>query len=110
MKYKFLTRRVTLLVFGDKNDTNYTGSCQVTIVGNKGIIDTMIGGDLYKLFLEEGLGCFKELGLVEIEACVTPAHLRLLKRYLSDKLNIEETAGIFETGGIALIWVSIKEK
>ena len=84
MKYKYLTRRVTLLIFNDHDPINYSACCQININGNRGTIDSLVGKAFYEFLHEYGYIPFKELGLVEVCAAMTPAHLRLLKMYLKD--------------------------
>lgn len=111
MKYKVLPRRVTLLVYADDDPINYTASCQVNINGNRGTIDTLMGGDFYKLLVEQGFDVFKDMGLVEVSAMVSTSHIRLLKRYLKEKIIITEEGGIFMEGiPRDFVWVRITEK
>lgn len=111
MKFKILPRRVTVLVYGDEDSTNYTASCQVNINGNRCTIDTLMGGDFYKIWLKKELNLFKELNVIEICAAVNSGHLKLLKRYFKDSLNFEEEGGVFIPGtDKELIWVRITEK
>jgi hypothetical protein len=110
MQYKFLPRRVTLLVFDDKDNVNYTAACQININGKYGTIDTLVGGDFYKMLAEYGYQPFKDLGLVEISAAVTYAHLRLLKRQLRDIKITEVEEPSTEDSHLKLCWIRITEK
>lgn len=111
MKYKVLTRRVTLLIFG-KDPVNYSAACQININGLHGTIDTLIGSDFYEFLSEYGYQPFKDLGLVEVSAAVTEAHLKLLRRRLKN-INIEITKieEPEEVGpNLTLCWVRMIEK
>ena len=110
MKYKFLTRRVSMLVFDDNDPVNYVASCQININGNDGTIDTLNGKDFYKCLRQYGVKPFKELGLDEVRACVTPAHLRIIKANLSDAMNINTLGEFTSAEGIELVWISFTEK
>jgi len=111
MKFKILPRRVTVLVYGDDNSVNYTASCQVNINGNRCTIDSLMGGDFYKMWLSGKLNLFKELNVIEICAAVKIGHLKLLKKYFKDKYNIIEEAGLFIEGtSDELVWIRITEK
>lgn len=111
MKYKVLTRRVTLLIFG-KDPVNYSAACQININGRHGTIDTLIGSDFYEFLSEYGYKPFKDLGLVEVSAAVTEAHLRLLRRRLKDiDIEITHTEEPEEVGpNLKLCWVRMTEK
>lgn len=113
MKYKVLTRRVSLLVFKDSDPTNYSAACQININGKHGTIDTLIGKDFYELLHEHGYKPFKDLGLIEVSAAMTPAHLRLLRMYLKDinSIVITEVEEPEEFGpNLKLVWVRMTEK
>lgn len=109
MKYEILTRRVTLLIYG-KDSNNYSSTCQININGNRGTIDTLVGGDLYKFLQINGFDVFKNLGLTEVYACMTPSHIRLLKRYLNKILDIDVSSNIFKNGLVDVQWVKMTEK
>ena len=112
MQYKFLTRRVTLLIFSDNDNVNYTAACQININGIHGTIDTLVGGDFYKMLSQYGYQPFKDLGLVEVSAAVTPAHLRLLRRQLQNiNIKITETEEPrTDNNTITLHWIRMTEK
>lgn len=111
MKFKILPRRVTVLVYGDKDSVNYTACCQVNINGNRCTIDSLMGGDFYKMWLTGQLNLFKELNVVEIAASVKTGHLKLLRRYFAKKYNFTEEAGVFIEGiQEELVWIRITEK
>ena len=113
MKYKTLIRRVTLLVFNDHDSVNYTASCQININGVHGTIDTLIGSDFYKFLEKYGYKPFKDLGLQEVSAAVTAAHLRLLRIKLKD-VNTVVITGIEEPEEVGpnlkLYWIRMTEK
>lgn len=113
MKYKVLTRRVTLLIFNDNDSVNYTASCQININGVHGTIDTLIGSDFYKFLEKYGYQPFKDLGLIEVSAAVTAAHLRLLRTRLKDIntiiiTDIEEPEKVGPN--LKLHWIRMTEK
>lgn len=112
MKYKILPRRVTLLIFNDNDPINYSAACQININGCHGTIDTLIGTDFYSFLAEHGYQPFKDLGLIEISAAVTEAHLRLLKRRLKNiNIKITEIEEPEEVGpNLKLCWVRMSEK
>lgn len=113
MKYKILTRRATLLVYEENDPVNYTAACQININGRHGTIDTLLGTGFYKFLSKYGYKPFKDLGLVEVSAGVTRAHLRLLRRELNGigDINIEETGEPVEIdSGIQLHWIRMTEK
>ena len=106
-------RRVTLLIFDGNSEVNYSAACQININGSHATIDTLLGKDFYKFLLEYGYAPFKKLGLVEVRAAVTPAHLRLLKQKLKDIdtvviTDIEEEECIGPD--LKLHWISMTEK
>jgi hypothetical protein len=109
MKYKLLTRRVTLVIYSDHDEVNYTASCQININGNKGTIDTVNGKDFYRFIKEKGLQPFKDLGLSEVSGAISKAHFRLMKRSLKGISEVIEDGEIYsvEEGKIDLIWVTI---
>lgn len=110
MKYEILTRRVTILIYDeDYSDINYVASCQVNINGSRGTIDTLNGKDFYKFLLEHGLKPFNDLGLDEVSAAVSLAHLRLLKRMLGNIIYIEEVGEPFKIGKAEVIWIRMTE-
>jgi hypothetical protein len=113
MKYKILPRRVTLLIFNDKDPINYSAACQININGTHGTIDTLIGKDFYRFLEEKGYKPFKDLGLEEICAAVTPAHCRLIQRRLKS-INTIQVTEIEEpeenTPGLKLCWLRMTEK
>ena len=112
MNYKILPRRVSILVFSEGDDTNYTASCQLNINGNKGTIDSLVGSDFYKFIKEYGFKPFNDLGLLEVTACMTLAHKRLLTRYLKNTdMDIVEQAGVFVSkNNVELIWVLLTRR
>lgn len=112
MKYKTLTRRVTLLVFNDNDSVNYTAACQININGTHGTIDTLLGSDFYKFLHKYGWGPFGDLGLKEVSAGVTVSHLKLLKRYLKHiNVNIvEENTSEKIDHELSLHWIRMTEK
>lgn len=111
MKYKFLTRRVTLLIFDDVDSVNYTAACQININGRHGTIDTLVGKGFYNFLAEYGYAPFKELGLVEVSAAMTPAHYRLLSHKLKGikSIKITEVAEPDPSGDISLFWIRMTE-
>lgn len=110
MKYKILPRRVSLLIYDDVDSNNYTAACQININGRHGTIDTLIGSDFYKFLAKYGYQPFKDLGLIEVSAAVTKAHLRLLRRTLKD-INITEIDDSVEIGdNLKLCWIRMTEK
>lgn len=110
MKYKVLPRRVTLLVYPEFDNVNYTASCQININGVHGTIDSLSGKDFYKFLLIHGYKPFKDLGLVEVSASISPAHLRLLKTKLKDTIKILELGEPEEVApGIKLCWIKMTE-
>jgi hypothetical protein len=113
MKYKFLVRRVTLLVFDDNDPINYAACCQININGTHGTIDSLVGKSFYEFLHEYGYKPFSDLGLVEVSAAMTPAHLRLLKMYLKDidtvcVDHIEEPEP--DGSALRLCWVKMIQK
>ena len=108
MHYELFPRRVSLLVYEDIGDVNYTASCQININNGYGTIDTLNGKDFYKFLAEKGLEPFLKLGLKEVRAALAPAHFRLLKRVLKGKINIEEMDK-YTHEGIELVWVKMTE-
>lgn len=108
MKYKLLTRRVTLAIYSDHDEVNYVASCQINIVGNKCVIDTVNGEEFYRFFIENGLTPFKELGLVEIAGFVSASHYRLLKKVFPDIKTNEDTYAMSDS--INLVWITIPVK
>ena len=111
MKYKILPRRVTLLIYDDKDLAKYTASCQININGTKGTIDTLMGGDFYKFLIENGFDIFKSIGLEEVGAMMSTAHIKLLRRYLGDRVDIK-VGNIINLESIPkeFVWVVITEK
>lgn len=108
MKYKLLPRRVSLLVYDDNDELNYIASCQINITGNRGTIDTLNGKGFYKFLAEKGIQLFIDLELEEIQAAVSPAHLRLMKRSLKNQpIVITEEGGMFNP---PLVWIKITKK
>lgn len=108
MHYELFPRRVSLLIYQDIGNANYIASCQININNGYGTIDTLNGRDFYKFLAEKGLEPFLKLGLKEVRAALAPAHFRLLKRVLKDKVNIEEMDK-YTHEGIELVWVKISE-
>lgn len=110
MKYKIVPRRVSLLIYSEEDPVNYIASCQININGTKGTIDTLNGKDFYKFLAQHGISVFESLGLDEIGAAVSPAHLRLLKRILPKEVALEETGGLFEIGSAAVTWIRLTRR
>lgn len=108
MKYKLLTRRVTLVIYSDHDEVNYVASCQININGNKCFIDTVNGEEFYRFFIENGLAPFKELGLIEISGFVSASHYRLLKKIFPDIKTNDDTHSIDDK--IQLIGITIPVK
>ncbi len=107
MKYKFLQRRVTLLIFDDNDPVNYTASCQININGRHGTIDSLVGSGFYAWLSEYGWKPFADLGLIEVSAAMTPAHYRLLRSKLAGikTIKIAEITEPDENGDIKLYWI-----
>lgn len=110
MKYEFLTRRVSLLIYADDDDINYKSSCQININGNHATIDTLNGRGFYKFIEAEGIKPFKSLGLTELTACMTVAHYELLKSKAPDNLNVELLNDSYTVNGYKLVWIKLTEK
>lgn len=113
MKYKFLTRRVTLLVFSDHDPINYSACCQININGTHGTIDSLVGKDFYEFLHEHSYKPFADLGITEVCAAMTPAHLRLLKMYLKDidTICIDHVEMPTESSNpVKLCWVKMTQK
>lgn len=110
MKYKIVPRRYSLLVYDESDTKNYVASCQINVNGTKGTIDTLNGTMFYKFLAEYGIEVFEELGLDEIGAAISPAHLRLLKKVLPTYVHIEEVGGLFNIGDAEVVWVRLTRK
>lgn len=113
MKYRMLPRRVTLLIFNDNDPVNYTAACQININGKHGTIDTLLGSDFYKFLAKYGYQPFEDLGLVEVSAAVTSAHLRLLQQKLKNihTVVITEIEEPEEIGpNLKLCWIRMTKK
>ena len=110
MHYKILVRRVTLLVYPEGDNINYSASCQVNINGVHGTIDSLSGKDFYKFLMINGYKPFKDLGLKDVSASITPAHLRLLQSKLKDSIKIIELGSPEEVApGLELCWIKMIE-
>ena len=109
MESVFLSRRGTLLVYDRAAKEQFCASCQITIVGARGIADTLIGRRFYEFLREKGLAPFQELGLSVVCAAVSRAHLRLIRHALRDVAVVTEHEGI-EAAGRRLVWIEIREK
>lgn len=111
MRYVALTRRVSLLVFDDlrPDSANYPSACQLTVNGEYGMVDTLVGPGFYKLMASDAWAPFKAQGLRVIYATISAAHLRLMRRAIGHLVDITQI-GTNSIDGHAMPWVQISEK
>lgn len=107
IRYSVIPRRVSLLIYGKQN-LNYTSVLQISIMGDRGTIDSLNGRDFYALIKQTGLKPFRDLGLQTITAAMTAAHYRLAKRELAGIVDVRRT-GETRVGPASLLWVELRE-
>lgn len=107
MRYVHLVRRVTLLMFDKLDSPNYSASCQITINGDRALVDSLNGVGFYQLFNEHGITPFTSLGIRTLYMAVSAAHLRLIRRALRAHPVVINVTGKSHIGQLTLEWVEI---
>lgn len=106
MNFKIVERQASVLVF-DKDEINYTASCQVFTYGDVGLMYGINGRKFYELMAEQGPQVMEQLGVKSLEGYITKAHARLMRIALKKVATLD----IAHTGmcaGHEMVWVVIR--
>lgn len=103
--YRIIPRRCTLLVFERGPGHRPDSSLQISLMGDRAVIDSLMGAGFYRLMGEVGIKPFQEMGIAHVYAAVTDVHLRLLCERMP--LVHVERIGPITVDGIPMNWVEI---
>lgn len=101
--------RTTLVVYDPDRPLSYAyeSCCQIVKKGRVGLVDTLIGTGVYRVFAEYGWQPFENMGIDELRADVTEGHAKLIRTRMAGKLRVD-TLGKTIIGDVHLLRVSIK--
>lgn len=94
--------------FYDTHADDYTAACSLFKEGERAILYSMVGPGFYRQFAGLAEQLLRELGITVVQAHVTRAHARLLRRVLGKRLHIEEHPA--PASGRDLVLVEIRDR
>lgn len=86
-----ISRECSVLIYDEAHPVNYIASCQVMICGDMGFIHTVDGPQFYAAMRSGGMlkSLMTQIGILTLEACVIPAHERLMRAALREVATVE---------------------